>query len=409
MNSLLLSPNTSKRIFYLGICVLMISLSFFLGDGNRNLLLIAVMGTSPLLLILTPIITRTDVKIYFIIILTILCPLLNHPETMRWSTVLYSCMFCLYFISFSHLFSFSNIPQYGILKFLKSLLIAYTIVLCFQQICVLLGIPIFNLSNYDIQQPWKLNSLMSEPEHSSRMIALLMYSYLAIKSANNDKKSFIESWKNDKLLWLAFFWCMLTSMSAGAYLFLLIVLTKFISAKSGFRIIILIFSIFIIANIFLEPIALKRFIKFSSAILTFDIYKIYDADQSAALRIIPSIICLQKINLFTVDGWFGSGIDYVSDFMSNYLVGVPKGYTGGGLFSYAVEYGFLPFIVFVIITFQLCYDKENKIPTTLFWVFSILLVGINSQLAWSTIILLYIIKYHNNNEYTSASISAFSK
>lgn len=97
--------------------------------------------------------------------------------------------------------------------------------------------------------------------------------------------------------------------------------------------------------------------------------------------------------MFTVDGWFGSGIDYVSDFMSNYLVGVPKGYTGGGLFSYAVEYGFLPFIVFVIITFQLCYDKENKIPTTLFWVFSILLVGINSQLAWSTIILLYIIKY----------------
>ena len=104
MNSLLLSPNTSKRIFYLGICVLMISLSFFLGDGNRNLLLIAVMGTSPLLLILTPIITRTDVKIYAIIILTILCPLLNHPETMRWSTVLYSCMFCLFYIAFSFIF-----------------------------------------------------------------------------------------------------------------------------------------------------------------------------------------------------------------------------------------------------------------------------------------------------------------
>jgi hypothetical protein len=61
----------------------MISLSFTLGDGNRNLLLIAVMGISPLLLILTPIITRTDIKIYAIIILTILCPLLNHPSTVN--------------------------------------------------------------------------------------------------------------------------------------------------------------------------------------------------------------------------------------------------------------------------------------------------------------------------------------
>lgn len=124
---------------------------------------------------------------------------------MRWSTVLYSCMFCLYFISLSHLFSFSNISQSGILKLLKYILIAYAIVLFIQQICVLLGIPIINLSNYDIRQPWKLNSLMSEPEHSGRMVALLMYSYLSIKSANNGKENFIESWKNDKLLWMAFF------------------------------------------------------------------------------------------------------------------------------------------------------------------------------------------------------------
>ena len=113
---------------------------------------------------------------------------------MRWSTVLYSCMFCLYFISLSHLFSFSNISQSGILKLLKYILIAYAIVLFIQQICVLLGIPIINLSNYDIRQPWKLNSLMSEPEHSGRMVALLMYSYLSIKSANNGKENFIESW-----------------------------------------------------------------------------------------------------------------------------------------------------------------------------------------------------------------------
>lgn len=117
--------------------------------------------------------------------------------------------------------------------------------------------------------------------------------------------------------------------------------------------------------------------------------------------------------MFTVDGWFGYGIDYVSDFMSNYLAGVPKGYTGGGLLLYAVEYGFLPFIVLAIITFHLCYDKGNKIPTILFWIFSILFTGVNSQLAWSTITLLYIVKISQqiktDNEYTDTSISAFSK
>lgn len=115
----------------------------------------------------------------------------------------------LYVLSIFH-FTFSFIfilehSQSGILKLLKYILIAYAIVLFIQQICVLLGIPIINLSNYDIRQPWKLNSLMSEPEHSGRMVALLMYSYLSIKSANNGKENFIESWKNDKLLWMAFF------------------------------------------------------------------------------------------------------------------------------------------------------------------------------------------------------------
>ena len=126
--------------------------------------------------------------------------------------------------------------------------------------------------------------------------------------------------------------------------------------------------------------------------LTFDIHKIYSADQSAALRIVPSLICLQQIDLLTVDGWFGRGIDYMSRIMSDYLPGVEKGYTGGGLLLYAVEYGFLSFLVIIRITFKLCYDRNNKTPSILFWFFSVFLVGVNSQLTWATIVLLYMVK-----------------
>ena len=387
-----LSIAAYKRLFVIGICVLTTSLSFTLGADNRNLLLIILMAFSPLVLVLSPIVTKNDLQIYVTIFLMILFPLLNHPESMRWSTVLYSCMFCLYFISITHLYRFSNIKKNDILLLLKWLLYAYTLVLLIQQICIILGLPIFNISNYDASQPWKLNSLMSEPEHSARMVALLMYTYLSIKSSELKNNNIIESWRNDKLPWIAFLWCILTSFSAGAYLYLLLVLSKFLNLKNGFITFCLLLIIFTISNNVLNSEALNRFVKFSASILTFDIKEIYNADQSAALRIIPSILCIQHIDIFSINGWFGHGIDYVSGFMSDYLPGVEDGYTGGGLFLTAVEYGIIVFGAYSFITFKLCYDKNNKVPTILFWFFSVLLVGINSQLAWSTITLLYIAK-----------------
>lgn len=388
----ILSQNTARSIFLCGICILMTSLAFALGEDRRNYILIAAMGVSPLIIVLTPLITRNDAYIYLIIMLSIFCPLLNHPATMRWSTVLYGCMFYIYLIALCHLFVLSNISQGDIMKLLKCLLFAYAIVLIIQQLCVLLGLPIFNVSNYSIKEPWKLNSLMSEPEHSGRMVGLLMYSYLTIKSITSGDESLVESWKSEKLLWGAFIWCMLTSLSAGAYLFLFIVLTRFMTSKNFLQMVFSLSAVFLAANFIIESVALERFIKFSSAVLTFDIYKMCQADLSAALRIVPSILCIQQIDLSTVDGWFGHGIDYVSKFMSNYISGVEIGYTGGGLFLTAVEYGFLVFIILVVVTFKLCYDKNNKVPTMLFWVFSVLFVGVNSQITWATITMLYIVK-----------------
>lgn len=398
MNSIL-SRNVARSMFLCGICILMTSLAFALGEDKRNYILIAAMGLSPLILVLTPSITRNDVKIYFIIMLSIFCPLLNHPETMRWSTVLYGCMFYLYFIALCHLLAFSNTSQSDIMKLLKCLLFAYAIVLIVQQLCVLLGLPIFNVSNYVIKEPWKLNSLMSEPEHSGRMVGLLMYSYLTIKSIKSGKESFAESWKSEKLLWCAFLWCVITSLSAGAYLFLFIVLTKFMTSKNFLQIAFILLAVFLAANFLIESVALERFIKFSSAALTFDVDKMCQADLSAALRIVPSILCMQQIDLSTIDGWFGHGIDYVSTFMSNHISGVEIGYTGGGLFLNAVEYGFLVFIILLVVTFRLCYDENNKIPTILFWTFSVLFVGVNSQLTWATITMLYIVKCSKQIKY----------
>lgn len=95
------------------ILIILISISpaFALGEGNRNLLLIMAMGLSPLLLLrrLT-LIPKIDVPIISLCFCLICFPLFTHPETMRWSTILYSCMFCLFFVSYAHILPYSRLP-----------------------------------------------------------------------------------------------------------------------------------------------------------------------------------------------------------------------------------------------------------------------------------------------------------
>lgn len=156
--------------------------AFALGDDNRNLLLIGAMGVSPYFFFRYPIIIpKVDFYLGSICLFMVIFPLLFHPETMRWSTVLYSCMFCVYFMAFARVLYSNGYDFSDFSKLLKGLIYAYCIVLIIQQFCVLTNLPIFNLSNYDIREPWKLNSLMSEPSHSARIIPVLMYLYVTVQ------------------------------------------------------------------------------------------------------------------------------------------------------------------------------------------------------------------------------------
>lgn len=381
--------SVSRILLFICITALCTSPAFAIGAGARNLLLITLMGISPIIFIIYPVFGKIDIIVLLLISTTISFPLLNHPETMRYSTVLYTCMFFLYFMVIYRLlyFSDSSAKSYGIL--LRILILAYFCVLLIQQFCVLTGLPIFNVSNYNIAEPWKLNSLMSEPEHSGRMMGLLMFSYLTIQDCIYSKKlTFIESWNSDKFVWIAFLWSMLTMVSAGAYLFLFLVILKFLNKRQLIPLACIV-TILIIIAVSLEIKPFMRTYKLILSLFTFDIKEIYRTDQSGALRFVPSLICLEKIDLSTFDGWFGHGVDYVKGFIYRFLPGVAKGYVGGGSFQYALEYGFINFIIYCCLSFYACFNKEHKIVTIFFWLFSVLLSGINLQITWATIILLF--------------------
>ena len=96
-----------------------------------------------------------------------------------------------------------------------------------------------------------------------------------------------------------------------------------------------------------------------------------------------------------LNGLFGYGIDSTSVFISSIIYGIADGATGGGFLQIWYEYGFIIFILFVIYTLVNVFDKDNPI-TIVFWFFLIFLAGINSQMVWLCIFLLFTIKFYKS-------------
>lgn len=393
-------PNITKTNlikFWLSLLIISFATSpaFALDSSNMNLLLIGVMLISPIILFISiRSISIEDILLILFMLSIIFSPLINHPETMRWSTVIYSCMFIISFITYKHLLYKDIFRIENFEKLIRYLIYAYTLVLIIQQICVLLGLPIFNLSNYSPAEPWKLNSLTSEPSHSARIVGLLMYCYIVIKEIMlNRKYNLKNDLKVDKWIWFSFFWTMITMGSGTAFLFIFLVLSVFLSFRN-LIILLLVFIILIGAITFFEIKAFDRTWKVFLATLTLDTNKIIAADPSASVRIVPFIIISQLVDFTTFNDWFGYGVDYVkSIFSTNVRIGgLSEGFTGGGMFQVWLDYGLLSFLLFVYFTFSATYLKDS-IVSVFFWFLLVFMYGVNSQIVWVTIVLLFTLNY----------------
>jgi len=385
-----------RFFIYVILISLAISPSFALGDDDRNLLLIGVMGiVGPIGIIVLPKFCPGDKLIFLFIASILTIPLLFNPGSIRWSTIFYSIMFCLTFLAYKRLLlkGFFSVQLY--LHFLKKIIFAFAIVLLIQQLSVLIGLPIFNERNYRLITPWKLNSLAAEPSHFARILGLLMYCYISISEIkNNSNYNFKTLFKQDKKIWSGRWWSMLTMGSGTAILFLSIIFLKISKIKSIIPIILFGLVLSTILNYF-ESSALGRISKIFSVIFSLDTNAIIEADHSASIRIVPVIILSQMVGVSTTNDWFGHGIDYVSSFLSNLIPGVPEGISGGGMFQLWLEYGFVVFILFMIIIIQAGYNRKDLF-SLLFLFLLVFLYGVNSQMVWLCLALLFTNKYFFN-------------
>lgn len=368
---------------------LAVSPAFALGEGSRNLLLIGVMSLSPIIILNYGRFDRINTWLALFVASIILFPLIFHPESIRWSTVFYSVMFCLTFMAYQELLKRSYFTLKNYQNLLKYLILAYFVVLLIQQFCVLTGLPVFNLSFYNQLEPWKLNSLAAEPSHSARIVALLMYSYINVAELGMKRKyNFQLDLEKDKWVWIAFLWTMVTMISSTAFLFIPIVLLKFVRVRNLAPLFV-IFGITLFLVETMEISAFDRTYETALATLTLDEAKIIEADHSASFRIVPVIVLAKMINLESIDFWFGYGIDYINTFMFNYLPGGGEIVRGGGMLEVLTEYGFLSFLLFVIFSLEVCIDRRNIIISVIFWFMLVLLNGLNHQISWLAIVLLY--------------------
>ena len=385
---------TRNKSFFLNLILisLAISPSFALGLDNRNLLLIGLMSLSPIFVLMNLKFGKMDKLLLFFLASIVVFPYLFQVESMRWSTVLYSIMFGLTFIAFKQLLRKNYFSVADYFKILKYLIYAYFIVLLIQQFCVLTGLPIFNLSNYDPNEPWKLNSLSAEPSHSARIVALLMYSYITIKELiTNRKYSLKFDLKKDKWVWIFFIWIMITMGSGTAILFIIIVFLKFLRFK---KLLPFIITGIIFISI-LDSSGIKSFQRTKNVILsslTLNESAILQADHSAAMRIVPIVVAAKKVAFNSFNDWFGYGIDFTTSFISDEVPGIPEGLSGGGMFQIWLEYGFISFALFVAFSLSNIYRKKDYL-SFIFWFLLVFVYGVNNQIVWLCIILLYVNRY----------------
>jgi len=374
---------------------LAIAPAFALGDDNRNLLLIGVMFLSPIILLAYNQYQKLDVWILLAAASLALGPVLLHPESLRWSTILYSWMFFLTFMAYNRLLHANFFSAFHFYKLIRFLIFAYFLVLLVQQFCVLTGLPIFNLSNYNPAEPWKLNSLSSEPSHSARIMGLLMFCYLSMSEIKFKRKySVSEDLWNDKWVWLAFFWTMITMGSSTAFLFIPIILLKVISKKNIFPLLVLLIVLFILFDQ-VGFTSIDRTFAFFKATLTLNTEKIIEADHSASFRVVPFLTLLSFLNFSDLNGILGHGVDTVSTFMYKYMPGGGDKVTGGGFFLIWYEYGFLSFILLLISSLKISINRRDYF-TYVFWFLLVFLSGLNSQIVWLCMVLLFTITFYKN-------------
>lgn len=314
--------------------------------------------------------------------------------------MLFTCAYCVCFMMFARLVKMSDIGQKDYCKIIRYIIYAYAVVLLIQQLCTFLDIYVPLQSQIHVSGlPYKLNSLSAEPSHTTVILSTAMYFFSQTKAKTEKNKSFFKELKEDKWVWLSFFYIIFTTLNTSAFIYGPLCLFPYINKKN----IILIFGLLMIIlsmtclTIF-ENISHKdRISNIVTATLSLDENKIIEADSSASFRIVPTIRGAKLIDPSDIRIISGYGVDAdQTDTAPRPADRKNKGFAG--IFSMWHNYGALCALSFWSFIFIITVIKKEWQSIIIFLLAIFLSAEYNVQLIWQLLAFALVFKYSVANK-----------
>lgn len=311
-----------------------------------------------------------------------------HPESWRWSTLLYSVGLVSTYICFYNLVVIEKVFTINhFIKICKWVMGAYFVVCIIQQIFLLIGINYFPLINLCqvFNRGIGCNSLCQEPSTFGRFMLVFYYAYVKCCEYKRGEGPFTlnELFSGEhKWITIRFLWMMLTMGSGTAFVCLILFSLYFVRRHNWYYVV----PILAICYTLIQASGIEALDRATSAIeatSTLDSQTVRETDSSAAARIAPVLNSLNA-DFTKFDTWFGKGID----------AGHRTPFDEMTIFE---DYGFIHYLIAMFFNFSCAYNIWSLAPIFLF-------SGVgggtggNIQYVWALAMVMTCVKYFHDNQ-----------
>lgn len=138
---------------------------------------------------------------------------------------------------------------------------------------------------------------------------------------------------------------------------------------------------------------LQRSLAFLTALSSMEIGTIVDADQSGAMRVMPLLVYLNKVNIGQFSAWYGQGLAEIAYYIQGELIGAGDMVAAGFIPGFLIAFGIIGTAFFVYI-YLLRFLTKKTFPLTLLWLFLFATAAWNSQLFWYGLMLYRAVYYY---------------
>lgn len=310
-----------------------------------------------------------------------------HPESWRWSTLLFSTAFVLSYISIYNFVVVEKVFSIEhFIKICKWVMGAYFTVCIIQQVLTIIGITYLPLVNmmYTLGRGIGCQSLALEPSHFARIMLVFYYAYVKCNEYKRGEGPFsLNELFNGEHKWVTirFLWMMTTMGSGTAYVCLILFSLYFVRRHNWYYVApMLAISYTLIQASGIE--ALDRATSTIEATSTLNAKTVRETDGSAAARITPILNSLNT-DFTKFETWFGKGID------AGHAMGAKK-----TLFD---DYGFVFYLITLLFNFSCAYNIWSL--ATIFMFAGVAGgTGGNIYYAWAIMMVMTCVKYFHDNQ-----------